>query len=57
LPTKAGLVTPCRFTLRCPVRYSTLVAAFAMAAPGGRFARIHAAIGISLRHVSPAISA
>ena len=31
LPTKPGLVTPCRFTLRWPVRYSTLVAAFAIA--------------------------
>ena len=35
-PTNAGLVTPCRLRLRCPVRYSTLVAAFAIATPGGR---------------------
>ena len=54
-PTKDGLVTPWRLRLRWPVRYSTLVAAFAIATPGGRLARIHSAIGISRRQVSPAI--
>jgi hypothetical protein len=56
LPKKAGLVTPCRFRLRWPVRNSTLVAALAMAVRGGSFVRIHSAMGSSRRAISPADS-